>query len=181
MPMTVKVMVDGGATPMIDEIRAALSGLPNHIEWRLGHEKVPVGRLALVNRALRTPKNTFTALLSSEVRLEDKKWIGKIRQVFDRDPGAAMVDMHPNTIATTAAPVKRSRRLPIDDCKLVVVKTRFVTAKELVLDDRSPPKQWLEEALKTGHSVWHHPGVKFTVTEHEDHQLCASQSQTTRP
>lgn len=179
MPMTIKVVIDGGKDQQVDEVRATLGGLPKHIEWRIAHEKTPVGQLALINRALRTPKNALTVLMPAQIRLDDKKWVSKVKQVFDRDPGCAIVDGHCNTIATTSAPVKRTRRLPPTEELFAVVKTRFVTTKELALIDQTAVRQWFDMAFSTGHSAWHHPAIRFIVTDSEDHPLCASQSQTT--
>lgn len=178
-PMTIKVVVDGGGQAQVDTIRATLSAMPKHIEWRLAHEPKPVGQLSLLNRALKTPKHPMSVVMPSHVRLDDKKWVGKVRQLFDRDPGLALVDMSPNSHASTAAPIRRKRRdLPIDQT-FFVAKTRFVTAHELAMREDSAFKQWFEHAFATGHSCWYHPGVRFHVTDHEDHKLCASQSQTT--
>ena len=179
VPMTIKVMVDGGKNEAVDEVRATLSGLPTHVEWRLAHEEKPVGQLALINRALRTPKNALTVLMPSFVRLEDKKWVSKIKQVFDRDPGAAIVDMHPNTIASSSAPIRRTRKLPPFYRDFAVIKTRFLAGRELVLSEAAAVSQWFEAAFATGHSAWHHPAVRYHVVDHEDHKLCVSQSQTT--
>jgi hypothetical protein len=178
-PMTIKVMVDGGTERAVDPIRATMSAVPKHIEWRIIHERTPVGQLALLNRAIKTPKHPMSVVVPAQVRLDDKKWVSKVRQLFDRDPGLALVDMAPNAQSSAAAPVRRTRKLPPLDGTFFVVKTRFAATKELMLREESAMKQWFEHAFATGHSCWYHPGVRFHVADHEEHKPCASQSQTT--
>lgn len=183
VPMTIKVIVDGGDAAKLDTVRASMNGLPKHIEWRLLHESPAVGQIELINRALKTPKQPFTVLMPPQVRLDDRKWISKFKQVFDRDPGAALVDLNPHSSNTTAHPIRRARKMPPVDTTMCIVKTRFAVANPLVACEESAVKQWFERAFATGHNCWFHPAVRFITVEHQEHDLCkksASPSQTTR-
>jgi hypothetical protein len=169
VPFRVLVMVDGAA----EEDLRSLQDYLNAFEpaWRLTNERIAVGLNAILNEGLSDCVQKLTAIIGPETRLLDRQWFGKVKQIFDRDPIAGIVDFYPDTRSTTHYPVKRAHnRHPLMGCRFAVVQTNYARKMQLYgLVD--PMVYWSKMVHSQGGSAWHVAAVSYTEVEHHDHEL----------
>ena len=184
VPMSIKVLIDGGTDRQVDTVRAAMSGLDTSIEWRLMHEVKPVGQIDLINRALKTPRHPHTILIGPQVRIDDKKWVSKLVQITQKDAAYGLIDTISGTNSSTAPPVRRDRKAKPQEFDFAIIKTSLARKCNLNRSGENAVLQWFKMSQDTGHSCWNCTAIRFNIVDHEEHELChqsGSQSQTTLP
>lgn len=119
----------------------------------------------------------FVALVPPETVIDDPKWFGKMQQVFLKDPHAFVCYGIPDTQAATAPPVRIPQAAKFD------IKHRFalLLTRELKLLGTSTGKEepvefWVKSTFRRGGTVWCSPGVRYTITEHKEHDTWREKS-----
>jgi len=169
VPFRVLVMVDGA----VEEDLRPLQNYLNAFEpaWRLTNDLIAIGLNAQLNEGLDDCVQKITAIVSPETRLGDKNWVGKIKQVFDRDPICGIIDLLPGSKSRTSQPFKRPHnRHPDPGCRFAVVQTNYGRKTKLYgLVD--PVVYWAKMVHGQGGSSWFVPGVNYEEVDHHDHEL----------
>lgn len=163
------IIVDGGTRNDLHDLESFLGSYEGN--WKLLHNQEPVYLNQTIREGLEECTAKLTAVIAPQVRIEDPRWWTKVQQIFHRDPAAFIVDTTPNTKSTTLHPVKRSHTHPASaGCRFAVVKTEFAKSK-LPYGDVDPVAAWSRAANALGGSTWAAPGVRYFLTECQEHEL----------
>lgn len=168
-PFKLLVVVDGGVPNDFTELQACLNGFDH--EWKLSHNNPAVGLNQTIMDGLQDCRQKITAIIAPQIRLMDPAWVGKIKQIFDREPITGIIDTAPNTKSATMYPIKRAHnRHPLPGCRFMVVQTAFAK-KTPLFGEVDPAEFWSRMASSQAGSAWHAAGVRYTEVEHEEHEL----------
>ena len=163
IPFTVTVIVDGGTRQDLAGLEKYLAECP--MDWKLLHNERHVGLNKSLVEGLAECRQRLSVFLGPEVRIEDPKWVLKMKQVFDRDPICGIVDTEPNTKMSLAAPVKRRlHHPPPAGCRFAMLQTPFAQ-KTSPFGNEDPCSYWSAQAMAGGGTSWASPGVRYHLVE----------------
>lgn len=182
VPFRIIAVVDGGVRQDIGELEARLKGGDEQFKWVLHQTSATVYFNEALLLAMNEIKNQWVALVPPEVSIVDPQWFGKLQVVFTKDPICYMVDGVPDTKAAAMIPMKRGRHHPARDCRFFLsTKISMGNLKEIPAHT-SDVVNWMQrESLRQGGTVWCAQGVRFHITEHEEHLACYGQSAEAAP
>jgi hypothetical protein len=175
----VVAIVDGGSDVDIQKIQKEMSELS--VRWTLLNNSKPVYLNQSLREGIEECVAKITAVVSPQVRLEDKSWFAKGQSVFNADPRAFVIDTEPNTKSATSHPIRRAfQRLPNPGCAFALLRTGFVKSFR-PFGTVDPIQYWAKAACVNGGSSWFHPGIRYSITNHEDHATCYERSEPVNP
>ncbi len=97
-----------------------------------------------------------------KVRLNDKRWFGKIQRVFEVDQRALVVTTDTNRRESTLAPCRRARTAEPSGGDLTAFRLAGGTVNSMTLEGADDvPTALHREAFKNGCYSWHHPGIRY--------------------
>lgn len=163
------VMLDGGVRDDYLLVERFLAGFDR--PWKLLANTPSVGLNQTLREGLVESTTRMTAIIGPEVRLLDPGWFGKVQQIFHRDPVVGIVDTTPDTKSATLYPIKRAHNRPASPgCRFAVVQTAFAV-KTPPYGSVDPIEHWSRSVMGQGGTSWAAPGVRYTVVEHDAHEL----------
>lgn len=167
LPFKLIVVVDGGVRSDVVDLERLLFNAEH--DWGLVQTPSVVGLNRCISAGLEKSANKWIAYVAPWVRMNDPKWLMKMRLVLDRDSAGCMIDTAPDTKSSTAQPVVRKQnRFPLPGCGLAMLKGKFARAHQPT-GDVDPVACWAKEAQDRGGRTWHSSGVNYSIVEHEEH------------
>lgn len=168
-PLRFVVIVDGGIRKDLVRLESFLAEFGS--QWRLLHNDPDVGLNRTIQDGIDVCAQRMVLFMAPQVRLFDKNWFGKVKQIFDRDPACAVVDTSKDSKSATLHPMRREVSAPRDPgCSFAVLSSAFATAHP-PMGDADPVQHWSRAAMKHGCSSWAAPGVRYTEVECHPHEL----------
>lgn len=99
------------------------------------------------------------ALTHPSVRLNDRKWFGKIQRIFEIDHNAGLVTTDPNTRSETSPPSRRSRKARPTGCGFAIYKKPF--DEDVFIGGDDVIARMHDKAFALGGFVWNHGGIRY--------------------
>jgi hypothetical protein len=179
VPVRFIVVVDGGTADDHAPLKACLNGMTS--EFVMLHNEQHEYLNACIRDAIPSVRNQFVALITPDVRIEDNQWFGKMQQVFAKDPHAFIVDGLPNTPSSTQPPLRRDTHRAAQGTRFALLLSRELLHMGAPVKDAEPVTFWSQRAMASGGSSWHAPGVRFVVTESNEHHTGREKSAERAP
>lgn len=169
VPFRLIAIVDGGTRSDLAPLEAHLKGCD--FEWTLLHNKRHEYLNSCIRDASEQTRHKLVALIAPQVQIDDGKWFGKMQQVFLKDPICGIVDTIPNTLSSTAPPIRRQmHKGPEDGCRFVLLSQHFL-CRVPPMGKADPVAMWANSAMRGGGTAWLSSGVRYQAVEHTEHEV----------